>query len=102
MYHKKLSLMNLSYIILKFGGKSVSELQCWQTIHRITERHLAQGLRPLIVCSAVSGVTDLLEQLLITAMDGQPELVLSKIFARHQQLAQDLGVSIDLIKTDCD
>jgi diaminopimelate decarboxylase/aspartate kinase len=60
--------MSPSYIVTKFGGKSVSELRCWQTINAITKAHLQQGLRPVIICSAVSGITDLLEQLLVVAL----------------------------------
>lgn len=86
-----------AYIVTKFGGKSVSELKCWQTIYNITRAHLAENLRPVIVCSAVSGITDLLEQLLVTSKQGDPLPIIDKIIARHQKLADDLGVSMDIL-----
>ena len=88
------------YIVTKFGGKSVSELQCWQTIEKVTRDHLKAGLRPLIVCSAVSGITDLLEQLLVQSISGQYEPVLEKIRAKHQILADALQVPMTLIEAD--
>ena len=88
------------YIVTKFGGKSVSELRCWKTIARITEQHLSAGHRPLIVCSAVSGITDLLEQLLSAALLTQHDKVLAQIQTVHQSLARDLQVSIDLLAED--
>ena len=92
--------MSPSYIVTKFGGKSVSELRCWQTINAITKAHLQQGLRPVIVCSAVSGITDLLEQLLVVALKHQHAPILTKISERHQKLAADLDVSMDAVNKD--
>lgn len=88
------------FIVTKFGGKSVSYLECWQTINNITKTHLEKGLRPVIVCSAVSQITDLLEQLLATAILGEHEQVIQKIILRHQKLADDLGISIDILTTE--
>lgn len=82
------------YIITKFGGKSVSFLECWQTIAKITQTHLQQGLRPVIVCSAVSGITDLLEQLFIAAIQKQQDPVLKKIYERHEKLSNELQVPL--------
>lgn len=92
--------MNNKYIVTKFGGKSVSFLECWQTIFKITQAHLQQGLRPVIVCSAVSGITDLLEQLIIAAIAQQQESIITKIIERHQKLADDLQISIEILKDE--
>jgi diaminopimelate decarboxylase/aspartate kinase len=50
-----------SWVVLKFGGTSVSGAERWRTIAALAEARLAEGLRPLIVCPAQSGVSDRLE-----------------------------------------
>ena len=47
-------------VVLKLGGTSVSSAVNWQNIASVSCTHrLADGLRPVIVHSALSGVTDL-------------------------------------------
>ncbi len=53
-------------IVMKFGGTSVSSLERWQTIAEVIRSRVAEGLTPLVVCSAVSRVSRLLEKLLKT------------------------------------
>lgn len=59
-----------NWIICKFGGTSVSSLHCWQNIKTICKTHLEQGLKPVLVCSAASKITNLLVQLLADARNG--------------------------------
>lgn len=81
------------WIVLKFGGTSVSSLACWETIAKVVRRRLDQGLRPLLVCSALSQVSNELEAALSTALEGgDPAKPLSSVWARHEELAQDLGL----------
>ena len=47
------------WVVLKFGGTSVSSVTNWQNIARVVQARLANGLRPVIVHSALSGITDL-------------------------------------------
>ena len=47
-----------SWIVLKFGGTSVSSLTNWTNIALVAGERLAAGARVLIVHSAVSGITD--------------------------------------------
>ncbi len=84
--------MNSPWIVLKFGGTSVSTAGNWHNIARILHARLEEGLRPVMVHSALSGVTDLLESLLVEAQGGQYQPLLQKIEARHRALAQELGV----------
>ncbi|NNM60480.1 MAG: bifunctional aspartate kinase/diaminopimelate decarboxylase [Legionellales bacterium] len=88
------------WVVVKFGGKSVAERSCWETIATIVQRHQQQGLRPLIVCSAISQMTNTLEQLLKAAIIDAHEPVLAEIRARHAQLAADLEVPFDLLHND--
>lgn len=83
------------WVVLKFGGTSVSSAANWKNIAAIVKARLADGLRPVVVHSAVSKMTDSLEQLLATALTGGWEPVLERIVNRHRELAQELGVTPD-------
>ena len=83
-----------SWIVLKFGGTSVSSLGNWRNVARIAAERRAGGARVLIVHSALTGVTDLLERLLETALHGSYELTLDAIMQRHRNLAAELGISL--------
>ena len=80
------------WIVLKFGGTSVSNLPNWTNIAAVTRKRLAEGANVLIVHSAVSGITDRLERLLAAAMQGEHEAALDELVARHVQLCDELGV----------
>ena len=50
------------WIVLKFGGTSVSRRHRWDTIGRLMKRRAEEeGARVLVVVSAVSGVTNELQ-----------------------------------------
>jgi diaminopimelate decarboxylase/aspartate kinase len=87
-----------SWIVLKFGGTSVSCLDTWRNIVTVVRARHASGARVLVVHSAVSGVTDRLEKLLAAALGGAHEPVLNSIEERHRALADelDIGVSAEL------
>ncbi len=53
-----------NWVVLKFGGTSVSSVSNWKNIAAVVRERLAEGLHPFIVHSALSGITDRLEQLL--------------------------------------
>lgn len=80
------------WVVLKFGGTSVSSVINWKSVAEVIKSRLAQGLRPVVVHSALSGITDRLEQLLERALAGDWEPVMAQIEQRHRDLARDLGV----------
>ncbi|MES2642771.1 MAG: bifunctional aspartate kinase/diaminopimelate decarboxylase [Myxococcota bacterium] len=80
------------WVVLKFGGTSVATAARWATIAAVARARLAEGLRPLVVCSAVTGVTDLLGKALAAALDGAHDPILDRIDTLHGALAADLGV----------
>jgi diaminopimelate decarboxylase/aspartate kinase len=55
-------------IVSKFGGTSVSSKATWDNIVKITQKHLADGLKPVLVCSARSHASNGLEQLIEQAL----------------------------------
>jgi len=80
------------WIVLKFGGTSVSSLTNWNNIAQVAAARRASGARVLIVHSAISGVTDRLERLLESALGQTAEPELRAIEERHRRLAAELGV----------
>ena len=77
------------WVVLKFGGTSVSTAANWQRIAQILRERLADGVRPVVVHSALSGITDRLESLLSTSAVAA---VLEQIKTRHLDLAASLAV----------
>jgi diaminopimelate decarboxylase/aspartate kinase len=82
------------WVVLKFGGTSVSSLTNWRNIASVVRSRLAGGSRVLIVHSALSGITDRLEALLTSALAGAQQPVLDDIAQRHARLAAELGVGL--------
>lgn len=91
--------MTKPVVVLKFCGSSVARARRWRNIADLITRELAAGRRPVIVCSAVAGVTDALEALAealttaaqtATAIDVAPAL--DHLVAVHARLGAALGV----------
>jgi diaminopimelate decarboxylase/aspartate kinase len=82
------------FVVLKFGGTSVSSAANWRNIRDVLKQRLAEGVRPVVVHSALSGITDRLEGLLAAALAGDPDTALAQIEERHAKLAADLGIAV--------
>jgi bifunctional diaminopimelate decarboxylase / aspartate kinase len=82
------------WVVVKFGGTSVSSLINWRNIALVVKRRLDAGRRVLVVHSAVTKITDQLEKLLAAALEGKPEEPLKSIEERHRQLATELGIGV--------
>ena len=80
------------YIVCKFGGTSVSTRSRWDTIATLTERHVASGARPLLVCSALSGISDRLAAILDASTQAERTTHLTALRDQHLELAHDLEV----------
>lgn len=93
-----------SWLVLKFGGTSVASAHNWETIADVVRARLDEGFRPVVVHSALAGVTNILEALPTRALEGTHEELLAEIEARHDALAADLGFlpreTIDLLAPD--
>jgi diaminopimelate decarboxylase/aspartate kinase len=81
-----------SWLVLKFGGTSVSSLANWQNIRSVVAARRADGAHVLLVHSALTGITDQLEALMAAALRGEEAAVLAAIEERHRALARDLGI----------
>jgi len=86
--------MTDKWLVLKFGGTSVSGKDQWQTIESLARQRLGQGYRVLLVCSALAGMTNALQHLAENA-ENHDDGEIGKILSRHRQLAADLGIDIE-------
>ena len=81
-----------AWVVLKFGGSSVSSAANWHNIAAVLRQRMADNLRPAVVHSALSGVTDRLEAMLEAALAGTPREMLEHIDAGHRGLARELSI----------
>lgn len=80
------------WVVLKFGGTSVSTLASWERIAKVLRTRVTEGDRPLVVCSALSQVSNQLETAIATALSGQePTDTIDALRGRHDELALQLG-----------
>lgn len=87
-------------IVTKFGGTSVSTRQNWDHIVSITQKHIQNGLQPLIVCSALTNASNQLEKMLEAALLNEQQHLYKALEDNYTALAKSLEVSIDVIKED--
>lgn len=80
------------WIVLKFGGTSVSSLAVWEGVAKITRDRLQESAQVLIVHSAISKATDQLDALLQNIPAGDVSEALQALQDRHWRLAAELGV----------
>lgn len=81
-----------AWVIMKFGGSSVSTVANWQTIAQLLRRRLDAGLRPVVVHSALHGVSNALERLLSEAVSSGVDDILEAIRKQHFELADALDL----------
>ena len=93
-------ISNSPWVVMKFGGTSVSSLDAWQTIAALVKARLDAGLRPVVVHSALKGVSNALESLLDSAIAGDASEGLQQLREQHYALAADLGIEADKLLND--
>ena len=71
------------WIVIKFGGTSVSTEKNWRHILTIIRGHLAASRRVLVVCSAITHVSNKLEALLTAALVGEQSQSLAELEEIH-------------------
>ncbi len=80
------------WIVMKFGGTSVSSASCWSTICDQLRKHLAGGRRVMVVVSALSGTTNLLTRLAQSPDSDECDRIVSELGQKHQELYAQLGL----------
>jgi diaminopimelate decarboxylase/aspartate kinase len=93
----------MGWVVVKFGGTSVANLHRWGNIHAVVSQKIKAGDSVLVVCSALSGVSNLLEQLLAQAPQRTHQLTLDNIVNKYRALAHELQLDfVSLLKEDTD
>ena len=86
-----------AFVVLKFGGSSVSSKETWDSIFDVLTQR-SREFRPFVVCSALSGISDALERLAAKSAGGKDyHELLEYIVQRHRDVADDLGVDFDSV-----
>jgi diaminopimelate decarboxylase/aspartate kinase len=82
-----------AWVVLKFGGTSVATAARWRTIAELARQRVEAGQRPVVVVSAVSGLTNRLQALIDRELDA-PTLAAEAeaIRSQHLQLIAELGL----------
>jgi diaminopimelate decarboxylase/aspartate kinase len=78
---------------MKFGGSSVTTASNWQTIDRLLRKRLHDGLRPVLVQSALQGVSNALTRIAHEAAKAMPAKELDELRKQHTTLADSLGLT---------
>jgi diaminopimelate decarboxylase/aspartate kinase len=78
------------WIVLKFGGTSVSSVEHWGTICSQARQRLQESDHVLIVVSALAGVTNLLTRLADEPAEAARRQILGEIEDRHRNLMAQL------------
>ncbi len=81
------------WIVMKFGGTSVSSADRWNTISEQVRLHLEDGYGVVVVVSALSGVTNLLNRLCGSPDSAQRDEIIGKIELRHSALWDSLELA---------
>ncbi len=82
------------FVVLKFGGTSVSSPGAWRRIASRIRACQEEGLQPLVVQSALTGITNQLDKLLQQALRENCEAPLGEIRERHEALAREMQISL--------
>ncbi len=98
-------------IVMKFGGTSVADAPCIRAVAEIVRGRLPR--RPVVVVSALAGVTDLLARAIAAAKEGERdalEPILADLVRRHRWAVSgcvedagrrhDLGLEVDALFED--
>ncbi len=87
------------WIVLKFGGTSVSRRHRWNTIGKLAKQRAdEQGARVLVVVSALSGVTNELTAIADGAADSAERV--AKLEQRHREFLAELELDADAVLGD--
>ncbi len=80
------------WVIYKFGGTSVATIAGWRTIAGQINSCVDGGQTPVVVCSALAGVTNQLQRLAAGWFEhGQATVIANQISQQHRELLADAG-----------
>lgn len=89
-------MSHLRPTVMKFGGTSVEDASAFARVVQIIE--VQQEVRPVVVVSAMSGMTDALLASVRLAIDAQAQAGITSLegeFARHANVARELLAAVE-------
>ncbi len=92
--------MQSKFVVMKFGGTSVSSDSNWKTILGLIGSKIDLGYRPIVVVSALAGISNLLDNLTKDISISNLDKCISDFYDTHKKLANDLKVPISCIKDE--
>ncbi|TZF87745.1 bifunctional aspartate kinase/diaminopimelate decarboxylase [Cognatilysobacter lacus] len=89
------------WVVLKFGGTSVSRRSRWDTVGRLAARRAREeGVRVLVVVSALSGITNELQAIADAGAGHGTDARVEALVARHRDFCADLGLDAAAVIDD--
>ncbi len=90
------------WIVLKFGGTSVSRRNRWNTIGALMRKRLEdENVRVLVVVSALSGVTNTLQSIIDQHADKTAvQSLVDTLLEKHRLFCKELDISADTVLAD--
>lgn len=85
------------WIILKFGGTSVSSLNNWKHIADVISERMEEGFRICVVHSALSGISNKLQEVIQRAPADRHKALVEEIKQNHYLLAGELELDADAL-----
>lgn len=98
-YVTKNNSEEIRWLPMKFGGTSLAGADQWEIIATLLKDRLAAGYRPVLVCSAVAGVTDALKFFTDAPDAATRQTAIARILRPNHLLADALNLDIsDLVR----
>jgi diaminopimelate decarboxylase/aspartate kinase len=89
-----------NWIVLKFGGTSVSTRENWENILSVIKQRQSEGFSVCVVHSAISGVSNLLQDIIDHDSEGDFDDRVQTIKDHHYKLADELDLPADELLAD--
>lgn len=87
-----MSEKNSNWVVLKFGGTSVSSINNWKNIVSVVKQRRAEGFSVCVVHSALSGVSNMLQNIIDNAENESFSEQVQDIKDQHYELGAELDV----------
>jgi bifunctional diaminopimelate decarboxylase / aspartate kinase len=90
------------WVVLKFGGTSVSRRHRWNTIGQLMQKRAAdENARVLVVVSALSGVTNTLQSMIDQHADADAvKAIADGLIQKHRDFCTELEISADAVLSE--
>lgn len=86
-----------SWVVLKFGGSSVSSQSDWDNIASIVKSNIGSGKKVAVIHSAFKNVTNELEAIAQLAVTDESDEALNQLLNKHKAMAHELEVDATLL-----